>query len=127
MARLLPSHARAGGGVDLASDECHMLYEAFVLDVWASADAARPPMTCSARPACAQWTTICPTCTLMKGYSMDGISQPVRQQSAQYSKPVLSVLGTVGTLTQAGTGVTQESGACMAVGYCSTADQTRKS
>lgn len=54
MARLLPSHARADGGVDLASDGGHMLYEAFVLDVWASAHAARPQLACSAKPACAQ-------------------------------------------------------------------------
>lgn len=54
MARLLPSHVRADGSVDLASEGGHMLYEAFVLDLWASAHAARPQVACSAKPACAQ-------------------------------------------------------------------------
>lgn len=47
------------------------------------------------------------------GGSMDSISQPARRQSAEYRKPVLIVFGAVGTLTQAGTGMTSESGLCM--------------
>lgn len=44
---------------------------------------------------------------------MDSISQPVRQQSAEYRKPVLTVFGTVGTLTQAGSAGAAESTLCM--------------
>lgn len=51
---------------------------------------------------------------------MDRIPQPAHRQPTEYRKPVLTVFGAVGALTQAGSMGAAESTACMVAGpeYC---------